>query len=78
MDFEYFICSHGALGKKADVTANIKYREDLKAAVAKAIASGQSLEEAQKSVTLAPYKEWEFYEQQRPQNVAGMYRALKK
>jgi len=76
MDFEYFLCSHGALGKKADVTANIRYREDLKAAVAKAIAAGQTLEAAQKSVTMDAYKDWEFYEQQRPQNVAGMYRAL--
>src|SRR5437762_9246648 len=76
MDFEYFLCSHGALGKKADVTANIKYREDLKAAVQKAIAAGQSLEDAQKSVLMESYKDWEFYEQQRPQNVAGMYRAL--
>jgi glyoxylase-like metal-dependent hydrolase (beta-lactamase superfamily II) len=78
MDFEYFLCSHGALGKKADVTANLKYREDLKAAVAKAVAAGQTLEEAQKSVTMETYKDWEFYDQQRPQNVAGMYRALKK
>ena len=77
MDFEYFLCSHGGLGKKADVTANIRYREDLKAAVAKAIAAGQTLEEAQKNVTMDAYKDWEFYEQQRPQNVAGMYRALK-
>ena len=29
MDFEHFICSHGMLGKKADVTSNIRYREDL-------------------------------------------------
>jgi glyoxylase-like metal-dependent hydrolase (beta-lactamase superfamily II) len=78
MDFEYFLCSHGALGKKADVTANLKYREDLKGAVAKAVAAGQTLEDAQKSVTMDAYKEWEFYDQQRPQNVAGMYRALKK
>jgi glyoxylase-like metal-dependent hydrolase (beta-lactamase superfamily II) len=76
MDFEYFLCSHGAIGKKADVTANIRYREELRAAVAKAVAAGQSLEEAQKSVTMDPYKDWEFYEQQRPQNVAGMYRAV--
>jgi glyoxylase-like metal-dependent hydrolase (beta-lactamase superfamily II) len=76
MDFEYFLCSHGALGKKADVTANLKYREDLKAAVAKAIAAGQSLEDAQKSVLMEAYKNWEFYDVQRPQNVAGMYRAL--
>src|SRR5437870_12823649 len=71
MDFEYFLCSHGALGKKADVAANIKYREELKAAVTKAIAAGQSLEDAQKSVTMDAYKDWEFYDQQRPQNVAG-------
>ena len=76
MDFEHFLCSHGGLGKKADVTANIKYREDLKAAVQKAIAGGQTLEDAQKSVLMESYKDWEFYEQQRPQNVAGMYRAL--
>jgi glyoxylase-like metal-dependent hydrolase (beta-lactamase superfamily II) len=78
MDFEYFLCSHGALGKKADVTANIRYREELKAAVEKAIAAGQTLEQAQKSVTMDAYKDWEFYDAQRPQNVAGMYRALKK
>ena len=76
MDFEHFICSHGRLGKKSDVTANIRYREELRDAVAKAIAAGQSLEQAQKSVTMDAYKSWEFYEQQRPQNVAGTYRAL--
>jgi len=76
MDFEFFICSHGALGKKADVTANIHYREELRAAVAKAIAAGQTVEQAQKSVLMEAYKDWDFYEQQRPQNVAGMYRSL--
>jgi glyoxylase-like metal-dependent hydrolase (beta-lactamase superfamily II) len=76
LDFEHFICSHGALGKKADVSANIKYREELRDAVAKAIAAGQTLEQAQASVTMDAYKGWEFYAQQRPQNVAGMYRAL--
>jgi glyoxylase-like metal-dependent hydrolase (beta-lactamase superfamily II) len=76
MDFEYFICSHGMLGKKADVTASIRYREQLKDAVAAAIAAGQTLEQAQTSITMDAYKDWEFYAQQRPQNVAGMYRAL--
>jgi hypothetical protein len=76
MDFEHFLCSHGALGKKSDVTANVRYREELRAAVAKAVAAGQTLEEAQKSVTMDAYKDWEFYEQQRSQNVAGMYRAV--
>jgi hypothetical protein len=76
MDFEHFICSHGRLGKKSDVTANIRYREELRDAVAKAIAAGLTLEQAQKSVLMEAYKGWEFYEQQRPQNVAGTYRAL--
>lgn len=76
MDYEHFVCSHGRLGKKTDVAANIRYREELRDAVAKAIAAGQTLEQAQASVTMDAYKGWEFYEQQRPQNVAGMYRAL--
>jgi cyclase len=76
MDFEHFVCSHGMLGKKADVTASIRYREALRDAVAAAIAAGQSLEQAQAAVTMDAYKDWEFYAQQRPQNVAGMYRAL--
>jgi glyoxylase-like metal-dependent hydrolase (beta-lactamase superfamily II) len=78
MDFEYFVCSHGALGRKSDVTASIRYREALRDAVAAAIAEGQTLEQAQASVLMDGYKDWEFYAQQRPQNVAGMYRALKR
>jgi glyoxylase-like metal-dependent hydrolase (beta-lactamase superfamily II) len=76
MDFEYFVCSHGRLGKKADVTANIRYRQELTDAVTKAIAAGQTLEQAQASVLMENYKDWEFYQIQRPQNVAGTYRAL--
>jgi glyoxylase-like metal-dependent hydrolase (beta-lactamase superfamily II) len=76
MDFEHFVCSHGMLGKKSDVAANIRYRDELRDAVAKAIAAGQTLEQAQASVLMDAYKDWEFYDVQRPQNVAGMYRAL--
>jgi len=78
MDFEYFICSHGRLGKKSDVAANLHYREQLRDAVAKAIADGQTLEQAQASILMDDYKDWEFYAAQRPQNVAGTYRALAK
>jgi glyoxylase-like metal-dependent hydrolase (beta-lactamase superfamily II) len=76
LDFDHIVCSHGRLGKKADVLANIKYREELRDAVAKALAAGQTLEQAQASVTMDAYKDWEFYQQQRPGNVAGTYRAL--
>lgn len=76
LDFDYFICSHGALGRKSDVAANIRYREELRDAVAKAVAAGQTLEQAQANVPMDAYKGWEFYDQQRPGNVAGTYRAL--
>ena len=76
LEFDHFVCSHGMLGRKADVTSNIRYREQLRDAVSKAIAAGQTLEQAQASVLMDAYKDWEFYQQQRPGNVAGTYRAL--
>src|SRR5688572_14341585 len=76
LDFEHFVCSHGRLGTKADVSANLRYREAVAAAVREAIAAGKTLEQTRDSVLMSDYKDWEFYEQQRPQNVAGAYRLL--
>lgn len=76
MDFEHFVCSHGKLGTKADVSANIAYRLAVRDAVARAIAEGKTLEQARDSVLMPDYRHWEFYEQQRPQNVLGAYRML--
>jgi len=74
LDFEHFVCSHGRLGTKADVAANLRYREAVAAAVGDAIAAGKTLEQTRDTVLMSDYAEWEFYEQQRPQNVAGAYR----
>ncbi len=74
LDFEHFVCSHGRLGTKADVSANLRYREGVALAVREAIAAGKTLEQARDSVLMSDYADWEFYEQQRPQNVAGAYR----
>jgi glyoxylase-like metal-dependent hydrolase (beta-lactamase superfamily II) len=76
LDFEHFVCSHGRLGTKADVSANLRYREAVAAAVRDAIAAGKTLEQTRDSVLMSDYKDWEFYEQQRPQNVAGAYRLV--
>jgi len=76
LDFEHFVCSHGRLGTKADVTANLRYRETVATAVRDAIAAGKTLEQTRDTVLMSDYSSWEFYEQQRPQNVAGAYRLL--
>jgi glyoxylase-like metal-dependent hydrolase (beta-lactamase superfamily II) len=76
LEFEHFICSHGRLGTKADVSANLEYREAVVTAVREAIAAGKTLEQTRDSVLMSEYASWEFYEQQRPQNVAGAYRLL--
>jgi glyoxylase-like metal-dependent hydrolase (beta-lactamase superfamily II) len=76
LDFEHFVCSHGRLGTKADVTANLKYREAVVTAVREAIAAGKTLEQTRDTVLMSDYSGWEFYEQQRAQNVAGAYRLL--
>jgi glyoxylase-like metal-dependent hydrolase (beta-lactamase superfamily II) len=74
LDFEHFVCSHGRLGTKADVAANLAYREAVAAAVREAITAGKTLEQTRDTVLMSDYASWEFYEQQRPQNVAGAYR----
>jgi glyoxylase-like metal-dependent hydrolase (beta-lactamase superfamily II) len=74
LDFEHFVCSHGRLGTKADVTANLRYREAVVAAVAEAVKGGKTLEQTRDTVLMSDYASWEFYEQQRPLNVAGAYR----
>jgi len=74
MDFEHFVCSHGRLGTKADVSANLRYREAVAEAVREAIGTGKTLEQTRDTVLMSDYGQWEFYEQQRPQNVAGAYR----
>ncbi|HEY9182128.1 MAG TPA: MBL fold metallo-hydrolase [Gammaproteobacteria bacterium] len=76
LDFEHFVCSHGRLGTKADVTANLRYREAVVEAVREAIAAGKTLEQTRDTVLMSDYVNWEFYEQQRPQNVTGAYRLL--
>jgi glyoxylase-like metal-dependent hydrolase (beta-lactamase superfamily II) len=76
MDFEHFVCSHGRLGTKADVAANLKYREAVVAAVKDSIAAGKTLEQTRDSVLMSEYSGWEFYDAQRPLNVTGAYRIL--
>ena len=67
-----------ALRRTTDHSHKVAAHPRLRDAVAKAIAAGQSLEQAQAGILMDAYKDWEFYAQQRPQNVAGTYRSLTK
>jgi glyoxylase-like metal-dependent hydrolase (beta-lactamase superfamily II) len=76
LDFEYFVPGHGHAGRRADLVAHRRYREELRAAVAAGIAAGRTVEQLRESVTMDAYKGWEFYAQWRADNVTGMYQIL--
>ena len=76
LDFEHFVPGHGHVGTRADLVAHRRYREELRAAVAAGIGAGRTLEQLRQSVTMDAYKDWEFYQQWRADNVTGMYQIL--
>jgi len=78
MDFDIAIPGHGLVGSKEDVAAHRRYYEELRAAVAKGIAAGMTLEELQRQITMDGYREWINYEQWLPENIAGMFAILTK
>jgi glyoxylase-like metal-dependent hydrolase (beta-lactamase superfamily II) len=76
LDWEHFVPGHGHVGTRASLVAHRQYREDLRTAVAQGIAAGRTLEQLKQSVTMEKYKGWEFYQQWRADNVAGMHEIL--
>jgi len=52
------------------------FLRDLEAAVAAAIADGQSLQQAQQSVQLSEYADWLLFDERRENLIAGAYRIL--
>ncbi len=76
MDFDILAPGHGPLGDRSDVTAMRGYVEDLIRAVGAAARAGQTLEEAQASITLPEYESWSQYEQYLPLNIEGVYNRI--
>ena len=75
LDFDTFSPGHGVVGTKADVSEFRQYGEDLKAAVAKGIADGMTLEQLQASIKLEKYAAYENY-QNLPANIAQAHQLL--
>ncbi len=78
VDYDTMAPGHGPIGTKADVDESTRYLEELLAAVAEGIASGQSLELLQETVLMNDYADWARYDEWRAENVEGAYRSLTK
>jgi hypothetical protein len=76
LKWEHFVPGHGHVGTRASLAAHRQYREELRAAVAAGLAAGRTLDQLKQSVTMDKYKDWEFYQQWRADNVTGMYQIL--
>jgi glyoxylase-like metal-dependent hydrolase (beta-lactamase superfamily II) len=76
LEWEHFVPGHGHVGTRASLVEHRQYREELRAAVAAGIAAGRTVDQLKQSVTMDKYKDWEFYQQWRADNVAGMFQIL--
>lgn len=76
LEFDVIVFGHGPNGDRASVIRQIAYYDDLRGAVAEAIAAGLSEDEAAERVRLPAYEGWDGYANWFPLNVRGMYRWL--
>ena len=74
LDVDIVTAGHGSVGPIEDVTEHRHYLEDLRDSVAEAVARGESLDEARRTVTLAEYSHLFNYDDWRETQVEAMYR----
>ena len=78
LDYEYALTGHALAGTKKDALEAQQYLEDLSAGVTAGIASGRSLAEIQKTLTLDKYKGFERWDSPtRPAHIAAVYATMK-
>jgi glyoxylase-like metal-dependent hydrolase (beta-lactamase superfamily II) len=77
LDFDTFAGGHGALAKKADVTANRVFFEELVQAVSEGMSAGKSLDELKRTLLFEKYKGWNGYAQRRAPTIESAYNNLK-
>ena len=74
-EFQFVATGHGPVGDWEDVSAWREYLEKLRDAVATGIATGQTLEDMQRDITMDEYSDWEGFDWV-DENVLGMYHFL--
>ena len=74
LDFEVIVFGHGPAGDRDTIHRQIRYYDDLRAEVRRAVEAGWSEERAAAEVRLPEYGDWGQYEAWFPLNVRGVYR----
>ena len=73
LDFDVVVPGHGIMGTKEDMTAYLRYFEELGTGVAAGVAEGKSISEIQEVLMMEPYKEWNRYDTNRTTHIAQVY-----
>jgi glyoxylase-like metal-dependent hydrolase (beta-lactamase superfamily II) len=76
LDFDIVVPGHESPGTKEDVLEQAVYLEELRDAVAAAIAEGKSVEEMVDTILMGDYADMIEYESSRALNVLGVYELL--
>ena len=76
LDFDTIVPGHEAPGTKEDVSEQVRYMEDLLAAVMQGIEEGKTKDELVESIFLEDYSHLLEYDFSRAENVAGAYEIL--
>ena len=76
LDFDTIVPGHEAPGTKEDVSEQVRYMEDLLAAVMQGIEEGKTKDELVESILLEDYSHLLEYDFSRAGNVAGAYEIL--
>lgn len=74
LGFETMVFGHGPAGDRSSIHRQIRYYDDIKAAVASALAEGWSEDRAAAEIRLLEYADWGRYEAWFPLNVRAIYR----
>lgn len=74
LGFETMVFGHGPAGDRSSIHRQIRYYDDIKTAVAGALAEGWSEDRAAAEIRLPEYANWDQYEAWFPLNVRAIYR----
>jgi len=76
LDIDTVVPGHGNVGRREDLAEYMGFLRALQAEVSAAIANGESVQQAQRSVQLSEYSDWLLFDNRRENLVAAAYAIL--